>query len=89
MLISGVAMRPRRLDPDPANAAHRRARESKLRHARLFADLAGELGAPDPERLGDLLALLYDGAPARAQVLDDVAPLEHARQMAAMLLDDI
>jgi AcrR family transcriptional regulator len=73
--------------PDPANAAHRCARASKLRHARAFAELAAELGVADAARLGEQLALVYDGAMARAQVLNDVAPLEHAQQIAAMLLD--
>jgi AcrR family transcriptional regulator len=74
-------------NPDPASVAHQRARATKVRHARLFAALAAELGAADPQRLGDQLALLHDGGLARAQVLDDVAPLEHAQQMATMLLD--
>ncbi|MCY1144217.1 helix-turn-helix domain containing protein [Actinoplanes sp. Pm04-4] len=74
-------------NPDPASPPHHQARESKLRVASLFTELAAELGVADAPRLGEMLALLHDGALARSQVLDDVAPLDHARTMAAMLLD--
>jgi len=53
----------------------------------LFAGLAREAGARDPERLAGQLVLLYDGANATARMdRDPTAPLR-AREIAAHLLD--
>lgn len=73
--------------PDPAHPAHVVVREEKLAFAARLADLARTAGARDPERLGEQLALLYDGAASRAVALDDAATAVTARTIAAALID--
>jgi AcrR family transcriptional regulator len=72
-------------DPDhparPVVLAHKQA------VVRLLVDTAREAGAGDPETLGHQLAVLFEGAAALATSLDDVAPFDYARPVAAALID--
>jgi AcrR family transcriptional regulator len=54
---------------------------------RVFTDLAGELGAADPEQLGRQLVLLYDGAMMGSSMDGDPAIPREAHAMAEVLLD--
>lgn len=47
---------------DPAHPTHKLVAEHKGRMREAFADLAREAGAARPEMLGDILAMLVDGA---------------------------
>src|ERR1700722_15686277 len=53
----------------------------------LLTGLAGEAGAPDPERLGRQLHMIYDGASLSARVDRDPAAAVAARAAAGALLD--
>ena len=53
----------------------------------LLTSLAGEAGAPDPERLGRQLHMVYDGASLSARMDRDPAASAVARAAAAALLD--
>jgi AcrR family transcriptional regulator len=55
--------------------------------AGLFAGFARELGAPEAERIGRQLALLYDGASVGASMDRDPSIAKEARRMAEVLLD--
>ena len=71
---------------DPEHPAARYARDYKRAVAARLADTAREAGAADPERLGEQLALLIDGAAARTRVLDaDAFPT--AAAIATVLID--
>jgi AcrR family transcriptional regulator len=52
----------------------------------LFADLAKEAGAHEPDVLADKLLLLYDGAAVSAQMDKGKAPIDNAREVAELLL---
>jgi AcrR family transcriptional regulator len=52
-----------------------------------FVGLSRELGAPDPERLGRYLHLLYDGASVSARMDHDPNAAAAAREMAVTLID--
>jgi AcrR family transcriptional regulator len=54
----------------------------------LFATLATEAGARDPERLAGQLLLLYDGAGLGARMDRNTAAAAEARDIAEMLLDE-
>ncbi|WP_433200918.1 TetR/AcrR family transcriptional regulator [Dactylosporangium sp. CS-047395] len=73
--------------PDPGHPARVLARDYKLAFAARFADAARAAGAADPERLGEQLALLLDGASARGRVLDADA-FATAAAIAAVLIDN-
>lgn len=72
-----------------ADTAHP-VREFVAGHKRRFAqqavEIAREAGAPDPQALGDQLAVLFDGASARAAALTDRAPYAQARAAAEVLI---
>jgi hypothetical protein len=53
----------------------------------LFADLAKQAGAADPDRLAQQLRLLYDGASVSAHVDKNGTAPAAARAMAEMVLD--
>jgi AcrR family transcriptional regulator len=53
----------------------------------LLTGLAGEAGAPDPERLGRQLHMIYDGASLSARMDRDPAAAVTARAAAGALLD--
>lgn len=71
---------------DPAHPARRLATEHKRTFRDLLRDTAREAGATDPEALADQLAVLFDGALAQSALLNDSAPLRHARTAAETLL---
>ncbi len=52
----------------------------------LFTSLAAELGAADPERLGDRLTLLYDGATVSAAMDGRADAVTEARSLAQELI---
>jgi AcrR family transcriptional regulator len=71
---------------DPDHPARVYAREYKQAFAARLTEAARQAGAPDPERLGEQLALLLDGASARSRVLNaDAFPT--ATAIAAALID--
>jgi AcrR family transcriptional regulator len=53
----------------------------------LFASLARELGASDPERLGAQLTMLYDGATVAASMDRELNAVTEARALAEQLID--
>ncbi|GAB6902613.1 TetR/AcrR family transcriptional regulator [Kineosporia succinea] len=73
--------------PDPGHPARVLARDYKLAFAARLSDAAREAGAVEPERLGEQLALLLDGASARARVLD-TETIATAAAVAAVLIDN-
>lgn len=73
--------------PDAAHPARVQARDYKLAFAGRLTAAARAAGAPDPERLGEQLALLLDGASARSRVLDTDA-FTTAAAIATVLVDD-
>ncbi len=48
---------------------------------------AAEAGARDPYRLGNQLAVVFEGGRALATSLNDTSPLLHARSAAETLID--
>ena len=48
--------------PDPAHPTHRIVADFKARVCRHLVELSREAGASEPQRLGELLAMLFDGA---------------------------
>jgi AcrR family transcriptional regulator len=61
--------------------------EHKLDFTARLIRTATEAGARDPYRLGNQLAVLFEGARALATSLNDTAPLLHARSAAETLID--
>ena len=72
---------------DPDHPARVRTHDYKESVAARFAATAREAGARDPERLGEQLALVLDGASARTRALD-TETLDTAAAIAAILIDD-
>jgi AcrR family transcriptional regulator len=62
-------------------------RASKLGFADWLTELAGQAGAAEPRRLGNQLAVLYEGAGALATSLDDPEPWARAKKAAAVLIE--
>lgn len=73
--------------PAPEHPASEYAREYKLAIAARLAETAREAGATDPERLGEQLALLLDGASVRTRVLN-AESFPTAASIAAVLIDN-
>ena len=73
--------------PNPGHPARLHARDYKKAFAARLTDTAREAGAPDPEQLGEQLALLLDGASARSRVLN-TETLATAAAIAAVLVDN-
>jgi AcrR family transcriptional regulator len=71
---------------DPGHPGRRIIVGYKREFAQRLAGLARAAGATNAERLGDRLALLYDGAAAQVVLYDDPAPASEARAQAAALL---
>jgi len=61
--------------------------EHKRDFAASLIRTASEAGARDPYRLGNQLAVLFEGAKALATSLNDTSPLLHARSAAETLID--
>jgi AcrR family transcriptional regulator len=72
---------------DPGHPARVLARDYKKAFAARLTEAAREAGAIDPERLGEQLALLLDGASARSRVLD-TDTFSAAAAIAAVLVDN-
>ena len=72
--------------PDPGHPARVLARDYKKAFAGRLTEAAREAGADDPERLGEQLALLLDGASARSRVLN-TDTFATAAAIAAALVD--
>ncbi|WP_022881931.1 TetR/AcrR family transcriptional regulator [Gryllotalpicola ginsengisoli] len=71
---------------DPSHPARTYARDYKKAFATRLADAAREAGADNPDRLGEQLALLLDGAAARTRVLGTDA-FATAAEIATALID--
>ena len=61
--------------------------EHKLDFTARLIRTATEAGAKDPYRLGNQIAVLFEGARALATSLNDTSPLLHARSAAETLID--
>lgn len=72
---------------DDMPGVHDLVHEHKLQFISRLTDVAAEAGAKDPYQLGHQLAVLFEGAAALATSLNDSAPLLHARDAAAVLID--
>jgi AcrR family transcriptional regulator len=72
---------------DPGHPARVLARDYKRAFAARLTEAAREAGATDPERLGEQLALLLDGASARSRVLD-ADTFATAAAIAVVLVDN-
>lgn len=68
--------------PDSRHPARRVAEEHKQKMRERFAMLAGELGLPEPEKVGAQLALAFDGAFISA-------PLDRGDHLAQTLRDTV
>ncbi len=73
--------------PDPNHPARIYARDYKTAFAARLIETARDAGAANPERLGEQLALLLDGATARTRVLD-TETLATAAAIATLLVDN-
>jgi AcrR family transcriptional regulator len=73
---------------DPDHPAHRFAARYKRDLARRLTEVAREAGAADPKLLGTQLALVWDGAAARAVVLNSRETAAQARAIATILIDN-
>jgi AcrR family transcriptional regulator len=71
---------------DPEHPVRAFVAAHKRDFAARAAVIAGEAGAADPGALGDQLAVLFDGASARAAALNDTVPYAHARAVAEILI---
>ncbi|MET0451521.1 MAG: helix-turn-helix domain-containing protein [Mycobacterium sp.] len=73
--------------PDPASPAHAYTRDRKQEFTSRIAGLLLELGAREPDRLAEQLAILADGVAGRAMVFDDPGRGDYGRVAAETLLD--
>jgi AcrR family transcriptional regulator len=71
----------------PGSSVKTMCDESRAWNLALFADLAKEAGAADPDRVAQQLRLLYDGASMSAHVDTNGTAPAAARAMAQMVLD--
>ncbi|WP_433446262.1 hypothetical protein ACQPXS_01820 [Streptomyces sp. CA-142005] len=74
--------------PAPDHPVRALAASYKNEFTRRLAALAQQMGARDPEQLGEELALLYDGAIARNMIFNSTEPAAHARSIAVRLIDE-
>jgi AcrR family transcriptional regulator len=72
---------------DEMTNVHDIVHEHKLQFIARLTGAAAQAGAADPYRLGNQLAVLFEGAQALATSLNDTAPLIHARSAAEVLID--
>ncbi len=71
----------------PGSSVKAMCDESRAWNLALFADLAKQAGATDPDRVAQQLRLLYDGAALSAHVDTNNTAVTAARAMAQMVLD--
>ena len=76
-----------RENPEPDHPARQVSVASKRRVRARLTELASQMGARDPEALGDGLLLLLEGACASSQVLGAEGPVRHLADAAARLID--
>jgi AcrR family transcriptional regulator len=72
---------------DPRHPAHQLAARYKRTLAAALTEVAREAGARDPQLLGEQLALIWDGAAARAVALNSTETGPLARTIAVTLVD--
>jgi AcrR family transcriptional regulator len=73
--------------PEPDHPVRRVSVASKRQVRARLTELAREMGARDPEALGDGLQLLLEGACVSSQVLGADGPVRHLADAAARLID--
>lgn len=73
--------------PDPNSPAHTYTRDRKHAFTIRIAELLVEMGASDPSRLAEQLAILTDGVASRAMVFNDTSHAAIGRSAAEALLD--
>ena len=73
--------------PEPDHPARQVAVANKRKVRERLVGMAREMGAPDPEALGDGLQLLLEGAYASSQILGARGPVCHLAAVAARLID--
>jgi AcrR family transcriptional regulator len=71
----------------PGSSVRAMCDESRAWNLALFADLAKQAGATDPDRVAQQLRVLYDGAMVSAHVDTSNTAVAAARAMAEMVLD--
>jgi AcrR family transcriptional regulator len=71
----------------PGSSVKAMCDESRAWNLALFADLAKQAGAVDPDHVAQQLRLLYDGASVSAHVDTNNTAVAAARAMAQMVLD--
>jgi AcrR family transcriptional regulator len=74
-------------EAQPGSSVKAMCDESRAWNLALFADLARQAGAPDPDRVAQQLRLLYDGAAVSAHVDTSNTAAIAARAVAEMVLD--
>ena len=72
----------------PGSSVRAMCDESRAWNLALFADLAKQAGAADPDRLAQQLRVLYDGAMVSAHVDTSSTAVAAARAMAETVLDE-
>ncbi|TAN27924.1 MAG: TetR/AcrR family transcriptional regulator [Castellaniella sp.] len=73
--------------PDPDHPARRVSIANKQKVRERLADMARQMGARDPDGLGDGLQLLLEGAYTSSQILGANGPVRHLAAVAARLID--
>jgi AcrR family transcriptional regulator len=83
----GCAFTRAGVEARPGSSVKAMCDESRAWNLALFADLAQQAGAADPDRVAQQLRVLYDGAMVSAHVDGNGAAVAAARALAEMTLD--
>ena len=83
----GCAFARASAEAQPGSSVKAMCDESRAWNLALFADLARQAGAADPDRVAQQLRLLYDGASVSAHVDTSKTAAAAARAIAEMVLD--
>ena len=73
---------------DPANPVHRAARTHKHKLRAIIAGIAEAAGARNPDSIAARLHLLIEGAIVTAQVTGEIGAVDHAKDIARMVIAD-
>ncbi len=73
--------------PDPQSKPAQAARAHQGAVADMFAELCTNAELPDPQALGQMLAMIASGAMCTARQTQTREPADHARQIAEILLE--
>ncbi len=73
--------------PDPQSEPAQAARAHQIAVANMFAELCTAAELPDPQALGQMLAMIASGAMCTARQTQTREPADHARQIAEILLE--